>query len=174
MFAFLYADITSTTGTTTFNWGLDIFKYTSKAHASEYCVSFKTGDSIAYVHIFGSNATGPYYKSIEASKDDPFVDSELRITKAISLYLKSFGTYPDRIILQTEKWDVQYYYQFYHEPKRYSELWNMSITSFNKNIRERLKEILVSVPPYVDVGIRTAPWEKTCGELLDEFNVISR
>ena len=81
---------------TSFNWGDSSIKYASKKGMmpSDICVS--TTDSIAFVHIFGSNATGPYLHMFSNSPEDPYVDTQVRVKKSIELYKAHVGL-PDRI-----------------------------------------------------------------------------
>ena len=71
------------------------------------CISDE--DSIAFVHVYGSNATGPYFHNYIASPSDPLVDTQNRINRTIELYKSQFGQ-PDRVMLHTAQWDLQYWY----------------------------------------------------------------
>jgi len=152
--------------------------------------------SIAFLHIFGSNQTGPYYHQFISGPGDWYVDTTVRIKEAYRNYIDSLGK-PDLVILQTEQWviviqlffsltralryatylpeqDTQYVVDFFGYPTIGDYLWNNSISNFRRNMNLRLDEIVAMVGPAVDVGLRTAVWVPSDGEITREFNEIVR
>lgn len=150
-----------------FNWGEGSIKHSNGMRIPSWICISDNEDSIAFVHIYGSNATGPYFHNYMSGPGDLLVDTRPRINKSISLYTKQFGL-PKRIILHTAQWDLQYWYDFFEVPSENSELWNKSVAVFERNINERLDDIELLVgldatstePRAIDIGLRTAVWEK--------------
>lgn len=136
------------------------------------------GDRIATAHLLGSAPHQPYFHVIQVSPNDSYSDTEARVARAIELYKNEFG-YPDRIILHTTQWDIQYMYEnltweyiygnFTSNPRNWQEL----LDRFYRNTNERLDqvyEILKDSHVYVDVGLRTAAWEERGGLFLHGLN----
>ena len=156
------------------------------------CISHNTNDSLAFVHIYGSNATGPYfhgYRNIDLI--DPEVDSEIRVNRSILSYVKQFG-FPNRIILHTIRWDLSRMYESIEDMnslKVNSSNWFGYLSMYENNTNERLDQInsrlhdLRMHPVFgkkanadkdVEIGLRTAVWSKTGGKILHEFNSLTR
>ena len=156
------------------------------------CISHDTTDSLAFVHIYGSNATGPYfhgYRNID--RIDPEVDSEIRVNRSITSYVKQFG-FPNRIILHTMRWDLSRMYESIENMRNLqvnSSNWRNYLSMYENNTNERLDQIssVVSTlkihPIYsnkvnsgeaIEIGLRTAVWSQTGGEILHELNRVAR
>ena len=143
-----------------FNWGEGSMRYAPKRSSripAWICVTSQN-QSIAFTHIYGGNATGPYFHHYERSSADPDVDSEIRINKSISSYVHQFGL-PDRVIFNTEQWDAQLVYEknAMDPPVRFSELWNTSVFMFKVTLVTFLYSFLlyfvISVASLVIVSI---------------------
>ena len=116
-----------------YNWGEGAMRYAPKGSSripAWICTS--DTDGIAFTHIYGSNATGPYFHQYRNSPTDPEVDSELRLNKSIASYVHQFGLLPDRVIFSTMHWDAQLAYEknSMDAPVRFTELWNISVLTF--------------------------------------------
>jgi len=136
------------------------------------------GDRIATAHLLGSASRQPYFHTIQISPNDSYSDTEARVARAIELYKKEFG-YPDRIIIHTTQWDIQYMYEnltweyiygnFSSNPRN----WEHLLDRFYRNTNERLDqvyELLKDSTVKVDVGLRTAAWEERGGLFLHGMN----
>ena len=77
------------------------------------CLSHSTNDSIGFIHIFGSNATGPYMYRNGPEFVGPLMDSPGRIRAAMKLYYDTFP-HPDRIFFNSILWDLQLLRQVKH------------------------------------------------------------
>jgi hypothetical protein len=146
-------------------WGASSLKY-SNIHgrqASFFCSTMN--DSIAFVHIFGSNATGPYRKHFGNGEVDPYQNTNARLNLSISLYQSKFGV-PDRIIFHTGLWDVGNL-QIYRFTRKAMDL-------FTVNTNLRIEEIQQMVGKRVDVGLRTAAYSAASAKLTTVFNKVIR
>ena len=136
------------------------------------------GDRIATAHLLGSAPRQPYFHVIQISPDDIYSDTEPRVARAIELYKKEFG-YPDRIIIHTTQWDIQFMYEnltweyiygnFTSNPRE----WSMLLDRFYRHTNDRLDqvyELLKDSNVPVDVGLRTAAWEERGGLFLHGLN----
>lgn len=108
-----------------------------------------------------------------SSSEDPYVDTKVRVAKSLSLYYEHIGR-PDRVIFQTEKWDVQYIHDAFDSAPKYSELYNRSLAAFVNNTHARLNEIRDIIGNDVDLGLRTAVWGKVGSDVLSALNDIVR
>ena len=142
-------------------WGTGTLRYHNKhgRMATFYCKCNE--DSVAYVHIFGSNATGPYVNHMGNNPLDPFEDTQRRITESLGIYVRLYGN-PNRICFHSALWDVQYL--------RRSKL-SIDATYSRLTLWSRLIDIFqIFNDTRVDVGIRTAVWFAELGGMLDLYN----
>jgi hypothetical protein len=151
------------------------------------CGSYVTNDSIAFVHTFGSNPTGPYFQGFTNSREDPNTDSPSRIAHAMELYYKTYPV-PDIIYYNSVQWDLQLEYTLANDKAEletpYSLSWNKSVAMFEKNVNDRLNEIVnhtirlsESSGKIANVGIRTALFNPTPSVLQSpsvKFNLQNR
>ena len=156
------------------------------------CISHDTTDSLAFVHIYGSNSTGPYfhgYRNID--RVDPEVDSEIRVNRSITSYVRQFG-FPNQIILHTIRWDLSRMYESIENKKSLqvnSSNWYNYLSMYENNTNERLNQInsviarlrihpvfsrKANAAGYTEIGLRTAVWSDTGGEILHELNRLAR
>jgi len=78
-----------------FAWGSSSFRYSKGMRIPSWmCTS--DGHSIAFVHVYGSNDTGPYFHNYISTAEDPYIDTKSRVEMALGIYLSEFGT-PDRL-----------------------------------------------------------------------------
>ena len=81
-----------------------------------YCVSHDTNDSIWFLHIFGSNDTGPYRYTTDGKmtpdwfglvEDHDLINTPARIKAGMELFCQLFPRYfPDRIFFNSVLWDL--------------------------------------------------------------------
>lgn len=135
--------------------------------------SISLDSSIAFAHLYGSNASGPYFHGFKNSAEDPYIDTPGRMQKILELYKANVGP-PDRIMFSTNQWDVQGWYDNEHILQENETKWFEAVDLFTTSLRDRLDEIIRAVGPDVDVGLRTAVWEAKGGALLRRFNDIQR
>lgn len=122
---------------------------------SFYCRRPYDNDSLAAVHIFSSKPYGPYY--LISSKNDKYVDTSIRIIKAIELYIKEYGI-PNKVIFNTELWDLR---PFYALPEGSNVLhrnninYKLTLKEWKNNVQAMLKIIKhqLSSYPTVEIGI---------------------
>ena len=89
-------------------WGTHSIRYVNKyiAHPPQYCHIPKLDLSLASVHIFGTNSTGPYYGGFLNTESDPYADTTPRVHKAWELFVGEFGI-PDYVFFHTAQWDIR-------------------------------------------------------------------
>lgn len=88
---------------TIYQWGKGVFAYRVGASPSQLC---RVGNiTIAMLHLYGSQPTGPYHKNHHNTKDDPYADTKLRIPHGIEEYSLHYGI-PNFVLYRTELWDI--------------------------------------------------------------------
>jgi hypothetical protein len=80
-----------------------VLKYKENVHPSRIC--WTQWGSLSFLHLYGSRPRGPYYMGHQNSPEDPFTDTELRIPKAMELYLEAVKSRPTFIMFQSNLWD---------------------------------------------------------------------
>ena len=147
--------------------GLQYGNINSKKQPAFVCGSLLTNDTLAFVHTFGSNPTGPYYEGFTNNKDDLYADTPSRIQRAMEVYYEEYPV-PDMIYYNSVQWDLHLLYTTVNDTialeTPHSSLWNESIHNFEKNVNNRLDEIIFHAHrlslihgKLANVGIRTAP-----------------
>lgn len=142
------------------NWATGV-EYFNQRYHSTLCESFNI--RIAHFHIFGSKPRGPYDYNFNNSKDDPYVDTEVRVPLAINQYRAKYGA-PDFIIYRTDAWDLgprtyrpgKLWKQFQVDEANETLHANQTMKEFfDNNIRQldKIHEIL----PDVILGTHTIP-----------------
>jgi hypothetical protein len=126
------------------------------------CGSNATGDSLAFLHHFGSASHGPYFHGYRNGPDRPYLDSMPRIQRAMELYFAEFGA-PDRIFYHSAQWDSKYLIGIHGESRLEvigSELRNNVTAAFRENVIKRLDQITELSrnlsTKLVDIALRTA------------------
>ena len=128
-------------------------------------------DSIAFVHLFGSDATGPYanLKTFGDGHNDPYEGTQSRLNHSITMYQSQFGS-PDRIIWHSGMWDSHGIILASNGNINYS----LETETFHRNTVARVDDIIRAANKDVKVGLRTGAWCKRSGKLLHMFNAIIR
>jgi hypothetical protein len=129
------------------------------------CVDLKNNNSLSSFSIFGSNRTGPYWMSDAApDRRNIITDTASRLNLGLDEYFSKFPP-PHRIFLQTAQWDNAHLIRnhgYAELNRRGSELWNTSISIFEKALNDRIDQVLQLVSNYttecgpIQVGLRTA------------------
>lgn len=121
---------------------------------SFYCRRSYDNDSLAAVHIFSSKPYGPYY--LVSSKGDPYVDTSIRVVKALECYIKEYGI-PNKVLFNTELWDLR---PFYALPEgtmiqRNSINYRLTLKEWKNHVQAIMKIIRHHLSPYpmVEIGM---------------------
>lgn len=148
-------------------WGPKSLKYggITSIISPSYCVN-GDGDSIAQIHLFGSNAHGPYYSDKWEMDNSKFEvrDSSFRCTEGIRIYVEFYGV-PDRIFLKTVNWD---------NALAQNNRDNSEVSHFIQNTHDRIREIESVVGKDVQIGVMTAPQVWYGGSAVPHLNVLLR
>ena len=127
------------------NWSGNIFRNRRK-NDSEIC--FTIEGTIAHLHIFGSNATGPYFKNI--SNTPSLIDTKPRLLRGIQLFSQRFGP-PAVIVLHVMLWD------FFKVMDQGADELDREAAGYRASIFERILEILTLKDNRTALVLRTAP-----------------
>jgi hypothetical protein len=154
------------------------------------CITSDGETGLAFVHIFGSNATGPYLNYLGGG----LMDTSPRILHALEMYRNHFGS-PSKVYLQFSRWDLGYLTRMKlirtkienNEPNYDDQI---QLSRFRFNLHERIDEILnyffknqdnsianaSNLAPSHEniVGLRTAAWSESGGDILKFYNNITR
>ncbi len=164
-------------GLDTREWGGKDLAYSSgkTGRQGSLCCITKNGEiGLAFVHIFGSNSTGPYINNLGGG----FEDTELRITHSLNKYTSLFGI-PHKIYLRFSVWDIGRVLQSgtintksISIPSSYQNV----LRRFRANLNDRINQINNYFNhSYPDiVGLRTAGWSYVGGSILRQYNEITR
>ena len=121
-----------------YQWGDETLKYHDLP--TYICDCQARNHSVAFVQIFGSRARGPYQSNVRASAQDPYVDTAVRIPRALSLYFRKVGP-PDRIIFHRLLWDYQLLY--YYNSSRPTDLYiKENVDNLEQDINNNLNMII--------------------------------
>jgi hypothetical protein len=133
------------------DWGDKTIKYGGHygiLHSPALCVNPKTNDSIAAVHIYGSNPEQSYFQSWEAVT--PLVgnihNTTYRIQTMLQAYFQRFDRNPTAIMINTILWDL-------HGESQHA----FNIEHFRQNLLFLISLVRKSMGCKVNVGFRTAP-----------------
>jgi hypothetical protein len=182
-------------------WGDNSIKYGGQKGTkmpSAYC-ELENGDSIAFLHIFGSSGTGPYLYI--DTRGDPYAATTPRIIKALQLYNDQIGLNKlTKIIFSSILWDFRPYrsdvldYNYEQETKKHNtqfknftefrnhyiaEHKNATYIEMQRDIVGRLYDILHilshHVPDHkIQLGVRTAAWYEDGGLVIHGMNDLVR
>lgn len=182
-------------------WGDNSIKYGGQKGTkmpSAYC-ELENGDSIAFLHIFGSSGTGPYLYI--DTRGDPYAATTPRIIKALQLYNDQIGLKKlTKIIFSSILWDFRPYrsdvldYNYEQETKHnnhrfktfpefrnnyIAEHKNTTYIEMQRDIVGRLYDIAhilsYHVPDHsIQLGLRTAAWYEDGGLVIHAMNDLVR
>jgi hypothetical protein len=180
------------------SWGDHSIKYGGQSGVKQPSLicQIDANTSIAFLHIFGSSAFGPYLWV--DTRGDPFTATSPRVKAALGFYHDQVGI-PDRVLLHTLLWDFRPYRSdvviYEYEAKKKAQqttvdyktyrreklalIQNDTIATLEKDTNERIKEIRSVIqamnPSHeVDIGLRTAAWYEDGGEFLHAMNDLYR
>jgi len=166
--------------------------------SSMLCLNKPFNESVAFVQIYGSEDTGPYYNPERGTHDDWHVNTPDRINASIAAYFDRVGA-PDLVTLNSILWDAAHFFSKTYggwnahvgqEPKRgdydvkHSQLYDAACASFETDLRKRLLDIESALSINLRttntktirarMGLRTAVWSRANGLLVHSFNDIVR
>ena len=169
-----------------------------QSHVSMNLCSNNRGDSLAFVHHFGSHPWGPYHSIGNVNnRSDPLISTLPRLERAIQLYMNKVGR-PSRIFYNSELWDAVAIYSHAMSVGNdnitipTSPLYQENLRSFEMRLHERIDGILgavalydasmrsnntipLSLPlPPVEVALRTTCWVVKHADRLRDYNDIIR
>lgn len=148
----------------------------------------KGNDSIANVHHFGSRDTGPYFSKENVNPRD-FAPNIIK--NSISHYFVRVGV-PDLVLYQAVMWDAAYIKDIHTKispsslenvTTRYTASWNQTIATYKENMIKRIRDVQTAVresiarlnrTAQVNIGLRTAVYNKNVGSLGGDFNNVVR
>jgi hypothetical protein len=136
---------------------------------SAICESKTSGGKLAFLHIFGSSDYGPYLWMDTAN--DPLACTVPRIKKALELFIEQIGV-PTTVLFNSIVWDLKPLrtdilfetFENMHLQNVSFDIWSEEcrsallpefVASFERNVTERVAEIIKLLPDTVDVGFRT-------------------
>lgn len=179
------------------SWGDSSIKYGGQSGVKQPSLlcDVSPSDSIAFLHIFGSDGNGPY---LWVDMRDPFAPTSRRVKAALGYYKAQVGI-PHRILFHSLLWDfrpmrsdvIEYDYERVkkdraisfakYRAERINAVLNQTLDNLYKNTKERIAEIrkeLVTLNDdpsiEIDIGLRTAAWFRDGGELLHAMNDVIR
>jgi hypothetical protein len=151
------------------DWSKNVLSHRKWApRGASLCNASNIGNgSIAHLHVFGSNASGPYLHGIDNTPADPFMNTDARLCKGIELYSHHVGL-PTLIVFQIMLWDIYVLHEMHHVPEQ------VKVQKYRDNMIARVKEIQRCKNRRSALVLRTAPamlWGK---RLIVLFNEVIR
>lgn len=133
------------------------------------CIAPKYNASIAYLHIYGSSAGGPYYNQRGIDMNGNLVNTSDRIRVGLAQYYSNQFPTPDIVFLNTILWDGYYLLEYgvFNETQLDelssvgSPLWTTTLRSFQHNLLNRLQDLRQLLPPSTLLALSTTmfpPW----------------
>ena len=121
--------------------------------------------NIAHLHVYGSNATGPYYTL--NSTDDLYLGTKARIQKGLEIFTQKLGP-PTMIVFQIVAWDLSRLMadRALSDPTKQ--------TQYHENMIARVREVLHLKGNATSLLLRTAPASKFANGLMRNYNSILR
>ena len=166
-----------------------------QSHVAMNLCSNKNGDSLAFVHHFGSHPFGPYISIGKVNnRSDPLISTKPRLERAIQLYMKKVGR-PSRIFYNSELWDAVAIYSHAMTVGNdnitipTNPLYQENLRTFEMRLHERIDGILETVALYdasmgsntttlplppVEVALRTTCWVVKHADRVRDYNDIVR
>ena len=171
-------------GATAFEWADGVLLYTAEP-ATLRCVA--PWGTMSSVHLYGAAPTGPYAYSFsnnnaaggheQRGKGDFFVDTQLRIPKALELYEQQLFKLPDVVVYQSSLWDAK------EAVEASGPVSNEHLTLLLRKFRERVHAILDQVLLLLSrrsgeqqpvLLLRTTPVNKAGSKVLPALNAVMR
>jgi hypothetical protein len=147
------------------DWSYPKFQYKKGSSASALCIT--QNGSIAHLHLYGSQPTGPYLHGTTNTVDDPWTDSPLRICTGIELFVSKVGT-PHIIGYQSMLWDIMVFYE--NNTLDHDD----AVRIYTHNILARIEDVKRCKPSSSKIVLRTIPWHPFGGVLVQKFNNVIR
>ena len=150
------------------DWSNAMFMYKAKEPASgSAACRLPGGGALAHLHLFGSNATGPYRDNIAASWFDPLVDTPARICKGLEVFAQRVGR-PALVVFQVLMWDLLGYRK---------QAWGSDddkVAAYRAAVDARLRDVRRCAPLGAALAVRTVPNAAWGGRLMPLFNAALR
>jgi hypothetical protein len=143
------------------DWSNKMFGYKQSAAGAALCET--TEGSIGHLHVFGSNASGPYLHNISNTLNDLFVDTSARLCKGIEVFSHNVGL-PTLIVFQIMLWDIY----IFHRIQNITEA--VKAQTYRNNIIARVKEIQSCKNSSSLLVLRTVPAMQWGRRLVVMFN----
>ena len=170
-------------------WGSHSVRYVNKniAHPPQYC-HFERGNSslaLASVHIYGTNATGPYYGGFINNANDPYADTTPRMRKALELFVAEFGA-PDYVFFHSAQWDIRGLASNWGHisAELNASMLQREVDTYRRNLNARIDELEAMTktvagagrPSPITVGLRTAAYSSHVenAPMQHDFNAVIR
>lgn len=123
--------------------------------------------NMAHLHVYGSNATGPYFAGLKTTKRDRYLDTQGRMRKGLEIFTRKLGP-PTLIIFQIVAWDLSRLMadRALSDPAKQAQ--------YRDNMLARARELLVLKDNSTTLLLRTAPASNFAQGLMREYNAILR
>ena len=153
------------------NWSHGLFRHKDDPLCGA-AVCHSPRGTIGHLHLFGSNATGPYgtNQDITSHAGDPFIDTKPRIAKGIELFTQEIGR-PTLIVYQTLLWDL---FWTIKSPTLSRLPRKKQREVFGELVIERLQEVIRIKEESTALYLRTAPPSWWQYHTVLEFNHVTR
>ena len=143
-----------------YEWGENVFKDKTGAHASAVCIFHDT--KVAFLHLYGSNETGPYLHGHVNTASDPYTDTPLRVCKSFEVYKNQEGV-PTHVVWAVSWWDIM-------ANKNYRTGNKTWVSAWGKIVRRRLFGDVHGCFPDSKIVVATVPHSKYGGQLMIDMN----
>jgi hypothetical protein len=146
------------------DWSGRTFRYRYEDVSSGTSICQSPNGTLGHLHLFGTNATGPYRNNIFNNRWDPFVDTPLRICKGIEVFTRNVGP-PAAIVFQTVLWDALAFSK---------QLWlpdEAKVEAFRAALLDRIRDIDRCRGHATELVLRTVPlsiWASGITALLND------
>jgi hypothetical protein len=145
------------------DWSNGTFGYRKDTWGAALCETSKGIGSISFLHVFGSNASGPYLRNLISTPTDPFVDTKARVCKGIEMYSNNVKV-PTLIVFHIVLWDVHILRKQKYPPEQ------VKVQRFRNNMIARVQEIQSCKNRSSILMLRTAPAMRWGQSLVVLFN----
>jgi hypothetical protein len=150
-------------GTHSIDWADGIFR--TRRFDSVLCRT--SHGCISHLHVYGSNATGPYFAGVNTTEHDPYAGTQARIRKGLELFTYKLGP-PTIVVFQIVAWDLSRLMRdrALSDPTKLAE--------YRDNMAARVREILALKPNATTLLLRTAPASNFAKGLMHAYNAVLR
>ena len=153
------------------NWSHGLFQWTQYSlRGAAVCESSQ--GTIGHLHLFGSNATGPYGtdQDMISNPADPYIDTKIRLVKGIELFSHEIGK-PTLIVYQSLLWDI---FWAVKSPTLSRLTREAQAELYRDMLTSRLKEIMLLKDKSTALFMRTTPRTRRQTHTTVVFNQVIR